>query len=147
MVRKMEKAAAIIFLVVFVAGCSNIPAVMQKTEEMSVETAMSGCSNARSLFRADSPEPEITAENRHVLLVHELSRNCCKNVTVSADARGSAVSITEIHEGYACKCVCDSALESRIGPFDSGNYEIGVYYQDLSYTTEKELLFKTNITV
>ncbi len=143
----MKKVLILFLLAVFLIGCSDISSVMQKSEDISVKSEMRGCSNTRSIFRADSPEPEITTENNNLKLTHKLNHNCCKNVTVSTEVRGITISITELHEGTTCKCVCESDLKATIGPFTPGSYKVGVYHQDKDYTTEKDLLFSTNVTI
>lgn len=146
----MKKAALLILLcisIIYIIGCSNFSYVMQKTDEIGIEFTTKGCSNTRSLFRDTSPLPEIVRNGDYLQLSHNLSHNCCKNITVLAQSEEQKILITERHEGTTCRCVCESELNAAVGPFKSGGYEVMIYHQDLDYTTEKELLFSTNVSL
>lgn len=77
----------------------------------------------------DTPELDVEAHSWGVYVRHKLQHACCLEAVVEAEVIDDRVVISEVLSGDACRCLCWSTLETRIG-LRPGSYELMVNLYD-----------------
>lgn len=108
-----------------IKGCLSKPVAQQGDTRERNDKALHN--EIKRSTRATSPTTNlrVTAMGNGALVTHEFSHACCLNATTETTLTDTTITVYERVAGTPCRCVCESAIQTRIKA-PPGAYQVHV---------------------